>query len=71
MTQFSEPAQHQFRQLIDAGLGGGALSSPVWLQWVEGYAGAFLAVGGSVILVGRLVWYANLGWKKWKQRKTK
>ncbi len=41
--------------VLDGSLGATALSSPIWLQWLETYLGAFMLVGGATLIVVRFL----------------
>lgn len=41
--------------MTDFGLGGAAVTVPLWLQYLEAWAQAFVMIGGAVLLVMRLV----------------
>lgn len=45
-------AQHTVdaKQTIDGTLGVGAITAPVWLQYIEIYGGAAMFIGGMILL---------------------
>ena len=50
--------------ILDGSVGGAAVTFPLWLQWTEPYIGAFMLLGGAVLLVVRLA----ISWRDWKKR---
>lgn len=58
-------AAHHFdsaKASIDGTLGTVAVSSPIWLQWLENGLGLFMLVGGAALLVLRLA----IAWREWR-----
>ena len=53
------------KSIFDFGLGGTALSSPMWIQGLESGLGVAMLVGGIVLLTLRIV----LSWKEYKKGK--
>jgi len=49
--------QTTIQNTIDATLGGGTVSAPIWLQHFDIYVATLLAVGGAVLL-GLRIWIA-------------
>ncbi|WP_337997152.1 hypothetical protein [Oleispirillum naphthae] len=41
--------------LTDIGIGGGALTVPLWVHQLEAWAQAFVLIGGAVLLALRLL----------------
>jgi len=55
----------QVKQGLDYALGAGAVTAPVWLQYVQTYAGFLMLVGGLVLLALRIA----IAWNEWQNRK--
>lgn len=51
--------------LYDSGLSTVALSSPIWLQWVESSFGLGMLIGGVVLLTLRII----ISWREYKKGK--
>ena len=53
----------------DGVLASSALSSPLWLQWVEQEVGLFLLIGGAILLAIRLGYAGHKLWTDIRDRK--
>jgi len=53
------------RQVFDIGLGGTALSSPLWIQGVESGLGVAMLIGGVVLLTLRII----ISWREYQKGK--
>ena len=53
------------KNLFDFGLGGTALSSPMWIQGLENGLGLTMLIGGVILLTLRIV----LSWREYKKGK--
>lgn len=56
---------HPVRNTIDAALGTGAVTSPIWLQYIQDGLGLFMLIGGAVLLLLRLM----IAWREWRNSK--
>lgn len=54
----------QVKQGLDYALGAGAISAPVWLQYIQTYAGFLMLIGGLVLLALRIA----IAWNEWQHR---
>lgn len=52
--QFVDQHAEPIKNTVDAAIGVGALSSPVWLQWIENGLGLFMLFGGAALLALRI-----------------
>jgi hypothetical protein len=53
------------KEALDGILGVGAVSSPIWLQYLQTGFGLFMLVGGAVLLALRLA----IAWREWQAGK--
>jgi len=57
-------ATESVKNVVDATIATGLMSTPIWLQWVEQSLQLFMLVGGSILLLFRL-------WAMYQERKSK
>lgn len=50
------------KEIIDGTLGIGAVTSPIWLQYLQTGIGMFMLLGGAVLLAPRLA----IAWREWR-----
>lgn len=50
------------KEIIDGTLGIGAVTSPIWLQYLQTGIGMFMLLGGAVLLALRLA----IAWREWR-----
>lgn len=50
------------KEIIDGALGVGAITSPLWLQFLQTTIGLFMLFGGAVLLALRLA----IAWREWR-----
>lgn len=53
------------KEVLDGSLGLGAITSPIWLQYLQTGIGLFMLFGGAVLLALRLM----IAWREWRQGK--
>lgn len=61
-------SQPQQMALPDSVLASGAISSPLWVQWVEQEVGLFLLIGGAILLALRLGYAGHKLWTDIRDR---
>lgn len=54
------------KQVADYGLGAGAVTSPIWLQYLQTTIGLFMLIGGAVLLVIRLA----ISWHELREKRA-
>lgn len=54
------------KEALDGLLGVGAVSSPIWLQYIQTTIGMFMLIGGALLLALRLA----IAWREWRAGKA-
>jgi hypothetical protein len=54
------------KEVMDGILGVGAVSSPIWLQYLQTTVGMFMLIGGALLLALRLA----IAWREWRAGKS-
>lgn len=52
------------RTSLDGAIAAVAITTPAWLQYTQTYVGAFVLMGGAILLIIRI----GLAWREWKTR---
>jgi hypothetical protein len=52
---------------LDSALAAGAISTPLWMQYMQTYGGFFMLVGGLALLGIRLL----IAWNEWQAQRKK
>jgi hypothetical protein len=53
------------KEALDGALGVSAVSSIIWLQYIQTAIGMFMLIGGAVLLALRLA----IAWREWREGK--